>query len=85
MEQNETRTLWISIGAAVFAVVLLYGWAQGKRSDYARKFGQTKTVLVASDDILEMEIIEASKMQLLKNPLILLNQMLLILPMMPLV
>ena len=56
MEQNETRTLWISIASAIFAVVLLYGWAQDKRATMARKFGQTKTVVVASEDIMEMQI-----------------------------
>ena len=68
MEQNETRTLWISIAAAVFAVILLYSWAQGTRSTYARKFGQTKTVVVAKENISEMSIIEESKLELVEKP-----------------
>ncbi len=68
MEQNETRTLWISIASAVFAVVLLYGWAQDKRATMARKFGQTKTVVVARDDILEAEIIDESKLEVVEKP-----------------
>jgi len=68
MQSSETRTLWISILAAVFSIVLLYGWAQGKRSDYARRFGQTKTVLVAAEDIYEMSLIEESKLQLVERP-----------------
>jgi len=68
MEQNETRTLWISIGAAVFAVILLYGWAQDKRADYARKFGQTKTVVVAREDIREFEIVDESKLEVVEKP-----------------
>ncbi len=68
MEQNETRTLWISIASAVFAVVLLYGWAQDKRATMARKFGQTKTVVVAREDILEMEIIDESKLEVVEKP-----------------
>lgn len=68
MEQNETRTLWISIGAAVFAVILLYGWAQDKRTDYARKFGQTKTVVVAREDIKESEIVDESKLEVVEIP-----------------
>ncbi len=68
MEQNETRTLWISIASAVFAVVLLYGWAQDKRATMARKFGQTKTVVVARADILEMEIIDESKLEVVEKP-----------------
>jgi len=68
MENNETRTLWISIGAAGFAVMLLYGWAQGQRSDYARKFGQTKTVVIAKEDIQELEMIEETKLELVQRP-----------------
>lgn len=68
MEQNETRTLWISIGAALFAVILLYGWAQDKRTDYARKFGQTKTVVIALEDIKEYEIVDESKLEVVERP-----------------
>lgn len=68
MQQSETRTLWISIGSAVFAVVLLYGWAQDKRANYARTFGQTKTVVVAREDIREMEIVDESKMEVVEKP-----------------
>ncbi len=68
MQQNETRTLWISIAAAVFAVILLYGWAQDKRATMARKFGQTKTVVIAREDIREMEIIDESKMEVVEKP-----------------
>ena len=68
MEQNETRTLWISIAAAIFAVILLYGWAQDKRANYARKFGQTKTVVVARQDILEFEIMDESMFEVVEKP-----------------
>lgn len=68
MEQNETRTLWISIGAAIFAIVLLYGWAQDKRADYARKFGQTKTVVVATKDINEFALIDESMLEVVERP-----------------
>lgn len=68
MEQNETRTLWISIASAVFAVILLYGWAQDKRANMARKFGQTKTVVIAREDIKEMEIINESKLEVVERP-----------------
>lgn len=68
MQQNETRTLWISIASAVFAVILLYGWAQDKRATMARKFGQTKTVVIAREDIREMEIIDESKMEVVEKP-----------------
>ena len=31
MNPNETRTLWISIGAAIFAIFLLYSWSQEQK------------------------------------------------------
>lgn len=68
MGQNETRTLWISIASAVFAVILLYGWAQDKRANYERKFGQTKTVVVAREEIREMDLIDESKLELVEKP-----------------
>ena len=68
MEQNETRTLWISIGSAIFAVILLYGWAQDKRASLARTFGQTKTVVVAREDIREFEILDESKLEVVERP-----------------
>ena len=68
MENNETRTLWISIGAALFSVILLYGWAQDKRANYARKFGQSKTVVVAREDIREFEILDESKLEVVEKP-----------------
>jgi pilus assembly protein CpaB len=68
MEHNETRTLWISIGSAIFAVVLLYGWAQDKRAGYARTFGQTKTVVIAREDIREFEIVDESKLEVVERP-----------------
>ena len=68
MEQNETRTLWISIGSAIFAVILLYGWAQDKRANFARKFGQTKTVVIATKDIREFEIMDESMLEVVEKP-----------------
>ena len=68
MGQGETRTLWISIGSAIFAVVLLYGWAQDKQATLARQFGQTKTVVVAREDIREFDIIDESKLELVEKP-----------------
>ena len=68
MENSETRTLWISIGAALFAVILLYSWAQDKRANYAKKFGQSKTVVIAREDIREFEIVDESKLEVVEKP-----------------
>jgi pilus assembly protein CpaB len=68
MSPNETRTLWISIGVALFAVFLLYSWSQEQKAEVSRKFGATKRVVVASQDIAEMETIDESKLEIADLP-----------------
>jgi pilus assembly protein CpaB len=68
MESSQSRTLWISIGAAIFAIFMLYSWSQEQKSEMARKFGSTKRVVVASQDIQEMETIDESKLEFVDQP-----------------
>lgn len=68
MNGNETRTLWISIGAALFAVFLLYSWSQEQKTAMARKFGSTKRVVIAKEDIAEMETVDESKLDYVDQP-----------------
>jgi len=68
MNPNESRTLWISIGAAIFAIFLLYSWSQEQKSAMARKFGSSKRVVIASQDIAEMETIDESKLDIIDQP-----------------
>lgn len=57
MGSNETRNLWLSIAAGVFATFLLYSYSQEKKAEYDKRFGSTKRVVVAKDDIAEMQTI----------------------------
>lgn len=57
MGSNETRNLWLSIAAGVFATFLLYSYSQEKKAEYDKKFGSTKRVVVAKEDIAEMQTI----------------------------
>lgn len=66
--QNQTRTLWISVGAALFAIFLLYSWSQEQKTAMAKKFGSTKRVVIASQDIAEMETVEESKLEYIEQP-----------------
>ena len=68
MNSNETRTLWISVGAALFAIMLLYSWSNEKAASMAKKYGSTKRVVVASQDIAEMETIDESKLEIIDLP-----------------
>src|ERR1700679_1063174 len=68
MNQNETRTLWISVSAALFAVFLLYSYTQEKSAELTKKFGAKQRVVVASKDINEMETIEETMLQTEEKP-----------------
>ncbi len=65
---NETKTLWISIGSAVFAVFLLYSWSQEQKASVHKKYGAKKQVVVASKDITEMEPIDESMIEVAEAP-----------------
>ena len=68
MNQNETRTLWISVGAALFAVFLLYSYTQEKSKVLADKFGAKTSVVIATKDINEMETIDETMLQVIDLP-----------------
>lgn len=57
MGSNETRNLWLSIAAGVFATFLLYSYSQEKKAEYDKRFGSTKRVVVAKEDIAEMQTV----------------------------
>jgi len=68
MNQNETRTLWISVAAALFAVFLLYSYTQEKSAELTKKFGAKQRVVIASDDINEMSTIDETMLQVVERP-----------------
>lgn len=55
---NETRTLWVSLAAGLFAAFLVYSYSQEKKSEYDKKYGSMKRIVVAARDIAEMETID---------------------------
>lgn len=57
MGSNETRNLWLSIGAGLFAVFLVYSYSQEKKAEYDKLYGSKKTIVVAKEDIPEMSTI----------------------------
>ena len=68
MNKNETLTLWLSIGSAIFAVMLLYSYTQEKSSQVAQKFGAMVSVVTVTRDIGEMETVNDSMVQLKEYP-----------------
>ena len=69
MSPNETRTLWISIGCAIFAVFLMYSYSQEKKAEYDRRFGSSKRVVVAKEDISEMQTIDDTMLDIVERPI----------------
>ena len=68
MNKNETLTLWLSIGAAILAVMLLYSYTQEKSDQISKKFGAMTSVVTAVRDIGEMETVDDSMVQLKEYP-----------------
>ncbi len=68
MNNNETRTLWISVGSALFAVFLLYSYTQEKSAELTKKFGAKQRVVVAAQDIKELETIDETMLQIEEKP-----------------
>ena len=68
MNQNETRTLWISVGSALFAVFLLYSYTQEKSAELTKKFGAKQRVVIAAQNINEMETIDETMLQVVEKP-----------------
>ncbi len=69
MNTNETRTLWISIGAAFIAVFMLYTYSQEKQAEYNNKFGATKRVVVAAEDIADMQTLNETMLTIVERPI----------------
>jgi pilus assembly protein CpaB len=65
---NETRNLWLSIGAGLFASFLLYSYSQEKKAEYDKKFGTTKRVIIAKEDISEMQTIYDTMVEAIEKP-----------------
>jgi len=68
MNQNETRTLWISVGAALFAVFLLYSYTEEKGRSITDKYGKKQRVVVAARDIKDMETIDETMLKIVERP-----------------
>jgi pilus assembly protein CpaB len=53
MDQNR-KAFFISVGAALFALILVHTYVKQKEAAYVQDFGQEITILVASRDVEEM-------------------------------
>lgn len=68
MNPNETRTLWISVFAALFGVFLLYSYTQEKSDQLTKDFGAMSRVVIAKKDINEMQTIDETMLEIIDRP-----------------
>lgn len=67
MGQNETRTLWISVALAFMAMFLFYSYTQEMQAALTKKYVD-ENVVIAKDDINEMETIDLSRVEVVPRP-----------------
>ena len=68
MNKNETLTLWISIGAGLFAAFLIFSYTQEKTREISKVFGVQTAVVTAVRLINEMETIQEGMVELTEIP-----------------
>ena len=69
MNKNETLVLWLSVGLAIFAVMLVYSYTQEKSEALTKRFGAKTTLVVSTRDINEMETLDESMLELVEVPM----------------
>ena len=57
MGPTESRNLWISLGAGIFATFMLYSYSQEKKAEVDKQLGAKERVVVAKEDIRDMDTI----------------------------
>ena len=68
MNNNESRTLWLSLAAGLFAAFLLYSYSQDKKAEYDKAYGTLKNVVIAKKDISEMQTIDDTMLEITQRP-----------------
>ncbi|MCE3009656.1 MAG: Flp pilus assembly protein CpaB [Proteobacteria bacterium] len=68
MNNNESRTLWISLAAGLFAAFMLYSYSQEKKAEYDKTYGTMKNVVIAKVDIGEMQTIDDTMLEVIQRP-----------------
>lgn len=57
MGPNESKNLWISLGAGIFATFMLYTYSQEKKAEVDKQLGAKVRVVVAKEDIRDLDTI----------------------------
>lgn len=65
---NDSKALWLSLGAGLFAAFMLYSYSQEKQAEYNKTYGTMKNVVVAKVDIREMETVDDTMLEVIQRP-----------------
>jgi pilus assembly protein CpaB len=57
MGGNEKKNFWLAVIAGTFAAILIYTSIDARKAEYDKKFGAMKTVIVAKENVAEMQTI----------------------------
>ena len=68
MNKKETVSLWISIGAGIFAAFLVFSYTQEKTKEISKIFGKQTSVVVAKQIIYEMQTVQENMVELIEVP-----------------
>lgn len=68
MNKNETLTLWISIGAGIFAAFLIFSYTQEKTKEISKVFGVQTNVVKAVKLIKDMQTVQEDMVELTSVP-----------------
>ncbi len=68
MNHDESKNLWISLGAGLLGMFLLYSYTQEKSKILTKNFGVQSNVLIATRDISEMETIDETMVDIIEIP-----------------
>lgn len=65
---NESRTLWISVVAGLFAMFLVYSFLQEQKAEIVKPYGGKMNVVVATKDINELQTIDDTMIEVQERP-----------------
>ena len=68
MNKKETLSLWISIGAGLFATFLIFSYTQEKTQEISKVFGKQVSVVVAKVFVPEMQTLQENMLELVEIP-----------------
>ena len=68
MNKKETLSLWISIGAGLFATFLIFSYTQEKTQAISKVYGKQVSVVVAKEFINEMQTLQENQVEIIEIP-----------------